>query len=446
MALVGVSMSSPRVLLERYTSSHARGTAKPKAGGASALSPSERLFASQLPADKREMYLEAKRAEHKQWAWPSSSWWGNLGRSVRDFLLSAAAVLVLCWLGPFALLLTVLWFVGGRLLTAYYLALEAEDAYERPYQPTKEELAEGKRGITPWENRIERMLWSNDELEAKHLYLGTSIEGDYPVLLHEELLFQHAHILGDTGSRKTSIGIAPLLTQLIARENSSVVILDLKGDMSLFEAAREEARHAGLPFKWFTNITGFSSFVFNPFRQSHVPFLTTNQLTQGMLQALALEYGEDYGRGYYSSLNEAVLATYMKHHRKNIGSFKQLHAFVSDRDAYRAIGSLDDWEKTRHLAAVVDKLAQVEPLNVIAEDFPGRSRRSSSIKSTCRRYSGRSRSSTSTSPPPRSRRPLRRSRNSRCSRCSRPRRAAGRVRRTVSTSSSTSSSGSSRTT
>ena len=60
------------------------------------------------------------------------------------------------------------------------------------------------------------MLWSNDELEAKHLYLGTSIEGDYPVLLHEELLFQHAHILGDTGSRKTSIGIAPLLTQLIA--------------------------------------------------------------------------------------------------------------------------------------------------------------------------------------------------------------------------------------
>ena len=156
--------------------------------------------------------------------------------------------------------------------------------------------------------------------------------------------------------------------------------------MSLFEAAREEATHAGLPFKWFTNITGFSSFVFNPFRQSHVPFLTTNQLTQGMLQALALEYGEDYGRGYYSSLNEAVLATYMKHHRKNIPSFKHLHAFVSDQNAYRAIGSLDDWEKTRHLAAVVDKLAQVEPLNVIAEDFPGRRRRrSSSIKSTCRR-------------------------------------------------------------
>ena len=108
---------------------------------------------------------------------------------------------------------------------------------------------------------------------------------------------------------------------------------------------------AGIPFKWFTNVTDRSSFVFNPLRQSHVKTMTTNQLTQGILQALSLEYGEDYGRGYFSALNESVLATYMKHHRKHIGSFKQLHAFVSDRNALPEIGSLDDWEKTRHLAA-----------------------------------------------------------------------------------------------
>ena len=221
--------------------------------------------------------------------------------------------------------LFVLWFTAGRLLTRYHEALEAPDAYEVPPEPTPKELAAGKRGVTPWDNRIERMIWSNDPLETEHLYLGASLEGDYPVLLHRELLNAHAHILGDTGSRKTSIGIAPLLTQLIAREDSSVLIIDLKGDKTLFEAAREEAEVAGIPFKWFTNITGRSSFVFNPLRQSHVKTMTTNQLTQGILQALALEYGEDYGRGYFSALNELVLATYMKHHRRHIGSFKELH-------------------------------------------------------------------------------------------------------------------------
>ena len=372
MALVAVSTSSPRVYLERYLLAHAEQGATrpmPKSTAEPVLSPSEKLFISQLPSEKGATYLEAKRAERAENKRAPSSWWEGIWTDIHTFLVSAAVVLLLCWLGPFALLLTILWFVGGRLLTAYYLALEAPDAYERPYQPTKWELAEGMREVTPWDNRIERMMWSNDPLETEHFYLGTSIAGDYPFLLHEELVHRHAHILGDTGSRKTSIGVAPLLTQLIARESCSVLIIDLKGDRSLFEAAREEAGAAGIPFKWFTNITGFSSFVFNPLRQSHVPFMTTNQLTQGILQALSLEYGEDYGRGYFSALNELVLATYMKHHRRHIGSFKELHKFVSDRDAYRAIGSLDDWEKTRHLASIVDKLAQVEPLNVVAEDF-----------------------------------------------------------------------------
>ena len=261
-------------------------------------------------------------------------------------------------------LFAVLWFTGGRLLARYYQALEAPDAYEVPPEPTKKELASGKRGITPWDNRIERIIWSPDDLEAEHFYLGSSVEGDYPVLLHRDLLNAHAHILGDTGSRKTSIGIAPLLTQIIARQDSSVLIIDLKGDKSLFEAAREEADAAGVPFKWFTNITGRSSYVFNPFAQSHVEELTTNQLTQGILQALALEYGEDYGRGYYSTLNELVLTGYLRKYREHVRSFRELHRFLSDKAAYP--GSGEDWEKTRHVTGVVDKLAQVGPMNVTA--------------------------------------------------------------------------------
>jgi hypothetical protein len=366
-ALVGVSVSSPWVLIERYWKS-------PPATAAAKtpelrLSPAEELFARELPPERRAHYIEAKRNEHQ--ARESASWWGGVRRAAVNFFVATAAVLLLCWLGPLAVFVAVLWFTGGRLLTRYYEALEHSHAYELPPEPTPKELAAGTRSVTPWDNRVERIIWSNDPLETEHFYLGASLEGDYPVLLHEKLLQTHAHILGDTGSGKTSLGIAPLITQLIARENASVLIIDLKGDKSLFEAAREEAGVAGVPFKWFTNVTDRSSFVFNPLRQSHVRSMTTNQLTQGILQALALEYGEDYGRGYFSALNELVLATYMKHHRRHIGSFAELHGYVSDQNAYRAIGSAEDWEKTRHLASIVDRLAQVVPLNVTGDAAGG---------------------------------------------------------------------------
>lgn len=362
-ALVGVSVSSPWVLIERYWKAP-RTHAAAKTEEVT-LSPAEEIFARQLPPERRPQYVEAKKHEHQ--ARDSASWWGGIRQAALNFLIATAAVLLLCWLGPGFVLFAVLWFTGGRLLVRYHEALEHPDAYEVPPEPTPKELAAGERGFTPWDNRVERIFWSNDPLETEHFYLGASLEGDYPVLLHEKLLQTHAHILGDTGSGKTSLGITPLITQLIAREKASVLIIDLKGDPALFEAAREEADVAGIPFKWFTNITDRSSFVFNPLRQSHVKTMTTNQLTQGILQALALEYGEDYGRGYFSALNELVLATYMKHHRRHIGSFKELHGYVSDQNAYRNIGSADDWEKTRHLASIVDRLAQVVPLNVACD-------------------------------------------------------------------------------
>jgi hypothetical protein len=387
LAVVGVSISSPKILVEKYWTAWKNGDdlmpattdgsrpAVPFLQGRDSansaepdseeeiLTPDQQRFASQLAPELRAQYIAEKRQERRAEKL-SSSW-----QFAKDIILYAVmmvlSVSLLCWLGPFTVLFAVLWFTAGRLLARYHEALEAPDAYEVPPEPTPKEFAGGKRGVTPWDNRIERMIWSPDQLETEHFYLGSSLEGDYPVLLHRDLLNAHAHILGDTGSRKTSIGIAPLLTQIIAREDSSVLIIDLKGDKALFESAREEAETAGMPFKWFTNIVGRSSYVFNPFAQSHVEQLTTNQLTQGILQALALEYGEDYGRGYYSALNELVLTGYLRKYRKHVRSFKELHRFLSDKAAYP--GSGDDWEKTRHVAGVVDKLAQVGPLNVVAD-------------------------------------------------------------------------------
>ena len=119
--------------------------------------------------------------------------------------------------------------------------------------------------------------------------LGTSIIGDYPVYLHRPLLDQHAHITGGTGASKTSLGISPLMTQLIASEECSVV--DLKGDLALFQSARVEAKRANARFKWFTNIPECPSYVFNPLQQAHLPLMNYNQKTQTVIEAMGLSYG-----------------------------------------------------------------------------------------------------------------------------------------------------------
>lgn len=359
-ALVCVTVSSPQVLIERQAQAFKKATAPL---GPFHLGPVEERFSLQLEPEKRKSYFDEKRA-----AWEARE---RKARQTPEagffvFLAHVGALLLFCGLGPGITLFAVLWFTGGRLLLRYHHALEAPGAYEVRPEPTEDQLRAGERPPTSWDNRIERIRLSSDPLETEHFYLGAALEGDFPVLYHRDLSYGHAHILGDSGSRKTSTGIAPLLTQLIAREDCSVLVIDLKGDKALFEAAREEADAAGLPFKWFTNITGAPSFVFNPFAQSHVPSLTTNQLTEGIMQALALDYGEDYGRGFYSAMNDILLGGYLKHFRMHVRSFRELHGLVADKSSFRDIGSASDWEKTRHVARVIEKLADVESMNLTA--------------------------------------------------------------------------------
>ena len=139
--------------------------------------------------------------------------------------------------------------------------------------------------------------------------------------------YRHAHILGDTGSRKTSIGIAPAPhpahrpREFIGPHHRPEGRHEpLRGGTRGGEASRAFRSSGSRTSPDFRASSSTRS------DRATCRSLTTNQLTQGILQALALEYGEDYGRGYYSALNELVLATYMKHHRKHIRSFKELHA------------------------------------------------------------------------------------------------------------------------
>lgn len=263
-----------------------------------------------------------------------------LGPLLANFLLITVT-------GPLVLLGT-LWLTAGTLLARFDKELS---------QPADD-------GSTNWDNYIDRIINSEDELEREHLFLGTSESGDYPILVHREIYDQHGHILGDSGASKTALGIAPQVTQMIARGDSTVVVVDLKGDRALFETCRREAaRTKKLRFRWLSNEVGHTTYGFNPFLQSHNCRLSVEQLTQQLLQGLSLDYGIQYGAGYFTAMNEIVLNNVLQ--ETGAKSFRELSEHLSDRNWYASIGHEEDWKQARHLGALVKRLAGSDAVNVV---------------------------------------------------------------------------------
>ncbi len=269
-----------------------------------------------------------------------SSPWNQL--AVNFVLVSLSGPIVLC---------STLWFTSGALLARF------ENELSRHQDDSS----------TDWDNYVDRIVNSEVKLEREHFLFGITEKGDYPVLVHREIFDQHVHVLGDSGASKTALNIAPQATQLIARADSSVVIVDLKGDYALFQSCHREAKRAGMRFRWMSNEVGKTTFGFNPFLQSHNRQLSVEQLTQQMLQGLSLDYGIQYGAGYYTAMNEIVLKNVLK--ETGDRSFYELSKHLSDRDWYGQIGDKDDWRQARHLAALVNRLGASTPINVVPETF-----------------------------------------------------------------------------
>jgi hypothetical protein len=324
----------------------------PPPPGQPLLLPHEEAYLNTLPsseASQKRTELLAARARH---GW---SWTDTVGTVCERLVIGAAFMTV----GPPLVVFLVAWAVVGPLLTRYYLALEAPNGY-------------AQSSGSEWDVSVNRMLESRDALEQEHYLLGTTINGDYPVLLHSEILNQHFHITGDTGAAKTSLAIAPLATQMIARQgkqDNTVVIIDLKGDMALFETMRIEAQRNGKQFRWFASEPGKTSFVFNPFVQSHLSLLTPEQRSESLLQAMSLDYGLGYGKAFFTAMNEVVLKNMLRQY--SIRSFRELGTYLEDPSTYKNLGPKKDFEQARHLGVIVNRLAAMYALNVVAGRTPG---------------------------------------------------------------------------
>jgi hypothetical protein len=260
----------------------------------------------------------------------------------------AVSILLAVFVAPVCFF-TIVVLVAGPVLM---LAFEAQRALP--------ELVDHGGAVTDWEAYVRRLMASKTPMEAEHLWLGIHPIDDFPLLLHRDILQEHAYIVGDSGSGKTALGVAPLVTQLIRQRHAAVVILDLKGDASLFQAARIEAEQAGAEFKYFTNELNRATYIFNPFGLADSQHISLNQLCEIFLEALSLNHGEGYGRSYFSRLARHWLAGALRKN-PNLESFEELYEYTRRKGAFQ---NAEERERVFELISVIESLATFEQLNL----------------------------------------------------------------------------------
>lgn len=219
---------------------------------------------------------------------------------------------------------------------------------------------------------------STDRTESNSLYFGRVVTDGSPVLVPRVILTEHAHGLGDSGGGKTALFLCPTIEQLIGFGDCSVIVLDLKGDslelLASLQAGAEQVRRTHgrtLPLKFFSNQRDKATFAFNPLAQ---PFWSNFDLltqTDILCAANGLTYGTDYGAGYFTSANSAIVFFTLK-------MFPHVRTFT---ELAECIGTVMTAAKKRdlhpeirkagvHVQEVIKRLAACEPLNVTQTSHP----------------------------------------------------------------------------
>jgi hypothetical protein len=243
-----------------------------------------------------------------------------------------------------------------------------------------------QRNLTTLEVVADRLRHSTNPRERRSVYAGRSLHGGIPVLLDTDQLVEHMHILGPTGTGKTSLAIETLCRQLIPLSDGPLVIFDGKGDMGLFNSVRHMAHIYGRPFKWFTTRPGRSTYVFNPWDQRLLTRLTLPDIVGLITQSLNLHHGQEYGRAWFSvnvrnllrraireTVPELALRRLSRPGRQRrllptygpIQSFRDLHVILLD-----LTNDSDEFKAAQHLTFIVESLCDFDQLNLAPNTDP----------------------------------------------------------------------------
>ncbi|MBL8849930.1 MAG: hypothetical protein JNG89_09605 [Planctomycetaceae bacterium] len=224
-----------------------------------------------------------------------------------------------------------------------------------------------------WEMLVDRLRSSTDIFERESVFLGTNSRDDTPVFVPRSVIDEHVHVLGDSGSGKTSRGLLPLISQLMRFGDSSVIVVDLKADdQTLFECLNTESQRLTEQFqkgastrpphrfRWFTTVTERSSFAFNPLTQRVMSKLSPDQRTDVITAALGLQYGNDYGRKFYGDSNYDVLNYALREH-PHIESLAELELVLAHADRFNLPPKTR--EAGTHVRSSVRRLSRIKALN-----------------------------------------------------------------------------------
>jgi hypothetical protein len=213
---------------------------------------------------------------------------------------------------------------------------------------------------------------SPDRIERSSIFHGRVVADGSPALIHRDAYMEHAHGLGDSGGGKTSLFLCPIIEQLGSFADSSFIVLDPKADTlellaSLQAVSELVGRQTGrpLPLKFFSNQRTHRSYAFNPMRQPFWRDLDLLTQTDILCAANGLTYGTDYGAGYYSSANAAILLHTLKTY-PHVATFGELADCIGT--VMTAAKKRDLHPEIRkagvHVQEVIKRLAACEALNV----------------------------------------------------------------------------------
>ncbi len=229
-----------------------------------------------------------------------------------------------------------------------------------------------------WKAITDRIRRSSNQIEANSFYQGRVSYDQSPLLVPQEVYKEHAHFLGDTGSGKTSRGLAPLIEQILSTGKASVMVLDLKGDsqellqtMKCGIATARDLYGIDIPIRYFSLREDQSTFGFNPFLLPCWTELNDLQKTDILCGALGLNYGSEYGEGYFSSANASVLFATVRNFPE-VKSFDDLADKISYVVARPKAHGIDDKSRDagNHVKMIVTRLATIAALNIHDKSTP----------------------------------------------------------------------------
>lgn len=175
------------------------------------------------------------------------------------------------------------------------------------------------------------------------------------IVVDEEKLNHHVHVLGPTGSGKTSLVILPLAKQAIDKERGCCFI-DFKGDEVFKRYVQLKAKEKGKKFYYFSIDPNEASVGYNPLSSGDVYSKVDRIMT-------ALELIYQGPAGFYSNVQTMTFVELLK---EMVKASKEIN-FLSAKAALEDEHFLDDMDVSRQevkgLLAAISWIAGIDVIN-----------------------------------------------------------------------------------